>query len=94
MLSEVICYWCHREFERDTRYIHEAEKFSWKQFCSSQCLIKSRLKRKELICDNPDCQKAFYRNYAEFNKSKKHFCSSSCAAKINNQGRFINKRTK
>lgn len=94
MLNEVICDWCHREFERDTRHIYEAEKFGWKQFCSQHCLSKSRCTGKELICENPDCKRKFYRPLAEYNKSKKHFCSGSCATVVNNKARSVNKRTK
>lgn len=39
----------------------------------------------KVICENPNCIKEFEKSNGEINKSKHHYCSSSCAAKVNNK---------
>ncbi|MFH0942945.1 MAG: hypothetical protein V1810_02100, partial [Candidatus Beckwithbacteria bacterium] len=81
---EINCDWCGKEFNREIRRVHEAQKNNWRQFCSTICLGKSRLLGKELICDNPSCNKRFYRQRKEINIKTRSFCSQSCRAIVNN----------
>jgi hypothetical protein len=90
----VTCDSCGKEFEREIRRINEAESNGWKQYCSSECLRKSKLTGKMLICDNPKCKKKFYRPLKEFFKSRKHFCSSHCSAVVNNLERGLKSKRK
>lgn len=94
MGNYIICDYCHREFERDNRHIHEAEKFNWKQFCSIKCQKNYRRTGKVLICGNKKCKRKFYRQIGEMKKNKNYFCSNHCAAVFNNEIRSVNKRTK
>ena len=93
-IIKVNCDWCGKEFFRDPRRINESQHNNWRRFCSRYCLIQSRRTGKKLICGNLDCKRKIYRPLAEYNKSKKHFCSNSCAAMVNNHGRSIKKRIK
>ncbi len=86
---EVNCDWCGKEFERDINHVREAEKFGWKQFCSLECQKQSHRKGKELICDNPSCNKRFYRTRRDLRKTVRSFCSQSCRAIVLNLERGI-----
>lgn len=79
------CSFCGRNVYRDQRRIQEGKKFGWKVFCSNKCLGLSRLKRKEFICANPNCNKKFSRNPSDSLKSKCYYCSLRCAALVNNK---------
>ena len=54
-------------------------------YCSRKCRIKSRTTRITLRCDNLSCSRSFDRLQKEFVKSFAHYCSRSCAVKINNK---------
>jgi len=47
--------------------------------------------KKTFFCNNPSCSKSVVRNPGEIEPSGKIFCSNSCAAKINNKTRNLNK---
>jgi len=87
MLLKVKCAFCGKEFFRPSGRVNEARKFKWKQFCSSDCLIKSKMTGKILSCANLECNKKFYREHKKIKKVNKSFCSSSCAAIFNNKKR-------
>lgn len=80
-LVKVKCAFCGKEFSRRKEQFKEAEKFSWKQYCSRKCLSKSRIKRKMLKCEC--CGKKLERKYSQI--SPHNYCSQSCAAIINNK---------
>lgn len=50
--------------------------------------------KKTFFCINPSCNKLVIRNLREIESSGKIFCSNSCAAKINNITRNLNKPKK
>jgi hypothetical protein len=84
MAGFVVCFWCHKVFERNKRQINEAKKFGWKQFCSITCQKKYRRKGKKLTCDSPSCNKRFYRRRGDINKTIRSFCSRRCRTVVIN----------
>ena len=79
-LVKVKCVFCDKEFFRGRGRFNEAKKFGWNQYCSKECLVRNRTKKKVLFCEN--CGKIFTRcpnDIAPYN-----YCSQSCAAKVNN----------
>jgi hypothetical protein len=88
-LVKTICSNCGREYLRTAARMNEAKKSNWRNFCSKECLSKSRRTGKYLKCGV--CDKIFYRPVNEIKNRKNHFCSSSCAAKMNNKERARNR---
>lgn len=88
-LVKVICAFCSKEFFRPRGRVNEAKKSGWNQYCSKVCQNKSQLRKVKRECANPACHKIVYRPPGELRKSKSGhiFCSSSCAAIVNNQER-------
>jgi hypothetical protein len=82
-MAIAVCSNCNNKFERDSKHYNEAIKKGWKQFCSKKCLSIKRMTGKSLVCSNLSCGKTFYRKNNEI--SIQNFCSSSCAAHINNR---------
>jgi hypothetical protein len=80
-LKKVKCAFCGKEFFRRKEQFNEAKKFGWKQYCSPECLSKSRTKKQMLVCEN--CGKRFSRVLNAI--SLHNYCSRSCAAKVNNK---------
>ncbi len=78
----VKCGFCHKEFKKDSRHVNENRKLGNKSYCSPKCLADNRLRRKTLICENPQCQKSFERCLGDI--SPRNFCSQSCSAIVNN----------
>jgi len=80
------CFHCNKIHFRSSGRVKESKKRNWKFYCSSECLIKSREKKKLYICGNPKCQNTLERRPSETVKSKrkKLFCSRSCSAIVNN----------
>lgn len=60
-------------------------KFNWKQYCSIKCQHAAKYKQVEVKCSNPNCQNTFKRTPGQISKLGNFFCSSSCAAAINNK---------
>jgi len=85
-LIKVKCALCGKEFLRARGRVNEAKKFSWKQYCSKKCQNQAKVTRVEKVCANPNCNKKVSRELAQFKESKsgRIFCSSSCAAIVNN----------
>lgn len=83
---KVKCSFCGKEYSRETGRFNEAQKFSWKQYCSRKCQNQARISRIEKTCANPHCNKKVSRelNQVEKSRSGRIFCSSSCAAIVNN----------
>ena len=86
MLVKVKCAFCEKEFFRPSGRANEARKFSWKQYCTKECQRRAKIREVEKICANPICKKRVFREPSELKKSKsgRIFCSTSCAAVVNN----------
>ena len=65
---------------------NEAEKFGWNQYCSRKCQNQAKITRIEKVCANPNCNNKVSRLLNQFKKSNsgRLFCSSLCAAIVNN----------
>lgn len=83
---EVKCSFCKKAFLRPSGRFNEAEKFGWNQYCSKRCRNQARVTGIKKICANPNCNKTVFRFLNQFKKSKSGyvFCSTSCAAIVNN----------
>lgn len=84
MLSvRVRCYFCHKQFLTKKAYFIFNKKIGYHSFCSRKCHYKSKLRGRILTCENPVCNKKFYR--APNDILSNNYCSQSCAAIVNNQ---------
>ncbi|MBU4274948.1 hypothetical protein KKE19_04020 [Patescibacteria group bacterium] len=88
-LIKITCVYCGKKFFREFGRVNEANKFSWNQYCSKECQNQAKVTRIEQICANPNCNKKVSRLLNQFKKSKSGhiFCSSFCAAAVNNLSR-------
>lgn len=80
-MREVECSHCGKKFFRPRGRINENKKLGHNFYCSQQCLVLSRYRRRVVECEN--CGKKFDRCINDI--SAHNYCSSSCAAEINNQ---------
>ena len=78
------CKYCKKPVYRDLKRIHENEKNGWGVFCSQECLWQFRRKSKIYSCSRIGCNKTFIRKPSEFKKIKECYCSTHCAAIVNN----------
>ncbi|MDP1688749.1 MAG: hypothetical protein Q8L47_01295 [bacterium] len=85
MNIQVKCALCKKIFLRPQGRVNEAKKFKWKQYCSKQCMTKSKVTSLELHCSNAECENRFYRCPNQILKVDHSYCSRSCAAHINDQ---------
>lgn len=69
---------------RSQRRINESLNMGWKSFCSRSCSKNFHTKQVELICSRPGCNNVFKRVPNQIGKVKACYCTSSCAAKVNN----------
>ena len=79
------CYNCNKTFyyaKKRIKYVINNNLNNKIKFCSKSCNHKYKKLSICVICKN--CNKTFHKNKFEFNKSKNHFCSQSCAATYNN----------
>lgn len=83
------CDYCGKPFERSTRQFNEAKKFGWKQFCSRECKNTSQITSIDSFCSC--CGIGIKVQQCDWleSKSKKFYCSKSCAAVINNSNRIV-----
>jgi|SRR3989344_405432 len=77
------CNFCGKSFFQSRRHFNENSKLGHNFYCSKSCLYKKQDLSKELKCGNPNCEKRFFRSPHEI--SPVNYCSSSCAAIVNNQ---------
>lgn len=63
--------------------MNEAKKYGWKTYCSQLCQNKIKNKQKQLCCSRINCGKTFFRTPREI-KGAKLYCSTRCAAMVNN----------
>lgn len=80
-MPEIKCDYCKNKFLRSRGRINENKLLGHNSYCSKNCLIANRYRRKELICEN--CGKNFERLLSAI--SEHNFCSQTCSAIINNQ---------
>ena len=82
---DVFCSHCGNKFSRYRGRVNEAVKFGWKQYCSNKCQYEARLTGANYICQT--CDKTIWRTPKETrtNKTKRFFCTTSCAAIYNNR---------
>lgn len=81
----VSCFNCGKTIFRSNGRINEAKKFGWKAYCSLDCQKKVKYQRTTFICSRPGCNRKFNRQPNEIKKSKKLYCSRSCAVTVNNR---------
>jgi len=88
-LVKINCSFCSKAFFRKRGRINEAKKFGWNQYCSRKCQNQAKVTRIEKVCANPNCNNKVSRLLNQFKKSKSRriFCSTSCAAIVNNSPR-------
>ena len=82
-LVKTKCDFCRKQFLTKRAYFIFNQNNDYHSFCSKKCHYKSRIRGKILSCENPKCNKRFYR--APNNISLFNYCSKSCAAIVNNQ---------
>ncbi len=91
--TKVRCSFCGKKFPREARRVNEAKKLGWKQYCSLRCQSLAKNRQQICRCGNPLCSKIFKRQLHEISSRKTLFCSSSCAAVVNNS-KFPKRRPK
>lgn len=81
--SRVNCQNCHKKFWKYKGHINENLKLGHNFYCSKKCLSEYNKQGRTLTCENPLCSEEFYR--APKDIMPHNYCSSSCAATVNNQ---------
>lgn len=81
--SLVTCSYCKKDYLKDNRHINENLKLGNNFFCSSICQYSFKNKKKEFLCENPNCNKVVRRQPSDV--SFCNYCSRSCAAIVNNK---------
>lgn len=85
-MPQIQCSHCGKKFFRSDRRITEAKKRGWQRpYCSLKCLGLSRVCKRRYKCANPSCDQTFTRTPSEFISVDRVFCSTSCAAIVNNR---------
>ena len=79
----VNCQNCHKKFWKDKNRVNENLKLGHCFYCSRKCQNESRTSGKIISCENTACKNKFYRAPHEI--LNHNYCSSSCAAIVNNQ---------
>jgi len=77
------CKFCDKLFLRDTRHHNETLKLGHNWYCSRLCSYEYRKTGREIVCENGICKKRFYRALNDI--LNHNYCSTSCAATVNNQ---------
>src|SRR3989338_2848670 len=86
MLPETIkvrCKFCDKPFFRNKRQFNETLKLGHNCYCSRLCSYEYRKTGREITCENGICKKRFYRALNDI--LNHNYCSTSCAATVNNQ---------
>jgi len=81
------CLQCEGTFTKEKSQIKAVIKSEGKsrtaaKFCSRECAAKYHTKSQKVSCEH--CGKDFFKKLKEIRKSPHHFCTRSCAAKVNN----------
>ena len=74
---------CGKQFYKEKRHFNWNRKLGLNSFCSKKCGTQYRKTGKWLSCCNDNCHREFYKSLGDI--STFNYCSSSCAAKVNNQ---------
>jgi len=82
-IAKIRCHFCRKQFLTKRAYFIFNQKIGYNSFCSKKCHYKSKMQGKILSCENPRCGKGFYRGPNSI--SPFNYCSTSCAATINNR---------
>jgi hypothetical protein len=82
---KVICDQCHEECSIPLNKFNRNKKLYDKIFCSVKCQHKFKSDNGRVHIKCALCGKEKTKTLSQFNKTKRHFCSSSCAATYNNQ---------
>ncbi len=84
-MQTVKCEYCGKEYEKYSKYVDYNIREGLKFYCSRKCVGLSKNKKHDFECFT--CGIKIKVKHSEFkkSKSKKFFCSSSCAAKINSK---------
>lgn len=83
-MTQIACDYCGKVHTKELRQVKENEKLGHKNFCSKECLANFRKTSVQTYCTC--CGKEIEVRLAEYKRSKSgfHYCSRSCATKINN----------
>lgn len=81
--TTISCSYCSKKFERSANHVNENQKLGHKKYCSGRCQGNCKKRRIKLKCENDTCSKQFERITSAI--SLHNFCSSSCAALVNNK---------
>ncbi|MBI2614073.1 MAG: hypothetical protein HYW62_04865 [Candidatus Levybacteria bacterium] len=84
-LLPIKCNQCKKIVYRNQGRVNEGKKFGWNIYCSLKCISKAKNKQQLFTCENPQCSKPFKRLLSATHKSRKLYCSQSCAASVNNK---------
>lgn len=82
-LLKIPCAVCGISIYRARGRVNENLKLKHNFYCSRMCESLSKIRRKILRCDNPDCRKEFPRMLNDI--LTHNYCSQSCAAHANNK---------
>lgn len=82
-MVKIRCHFCRKQFLTKRAYFVFNKKLGYNSFCSRGCHYKSKLRGRVLTCENPACSAKLYR--APKDIMPRNYCSSSCAAIVNNQ---------
>lgn len=88
---KVVCSYCGKTYTKALNKVNESQKFGWRLYCSLSCQRKSKSRKQHFRCSNPQCSKPVPRSLSEIPPSRLVFCSSSCAAILNNKTRNLHK---
>lgn len=78
------CIGCKKEFDCNIRKYKYNTKMGYKIYCSSECCYKDRLEKRVIVTCNSCGKEVAKRAYELRSKSGNYYCSTSCAATVNN----------
>lgn len=79
------CEYCHNIFYKTKYTAFDYKHKCIQKCCSIKCYGKNKTKIKKKSFDCMCCGKLHQNRLSEYNKTKRHFCSKSCAATYNNR---------
>jgi len=91
---DVKCEECEKYYKRSRGRYNEAIKKGYRQFCSKKCRSGFFTTKIDQNCKNCNQAIKVQRSDYKSSKTKKFFCSNSCAATHNNKGRKQSSKTR